>query len=532
MKDIAKKYGITILGAGFMFLAFIYFLKLAVDLNWIPPVGRAALGLVIGVTGLFVGYTQYLAKRKTIGEICAGLGTSVLYATFAYASFSPDIQWSANALLISMMGLSSLVIAVGYRMNMRMLVFISLLGGLLTPVIIKANPEQDLLLFAYVLILNISALWLSATKKWQELRLMSFLLTMAIFISYYFYFEPEQWVKPMFYATSFFMVYIIGLLSASWHESKRFEGLNLYLGLLNAINYVFWSIYILDSFSLPYALPTMLVGLIFIAAGFVMYRLNGKSMLPVGAYAVLGIIVIAISAGDMGIMFQTNGMNFVMSAGVWLLLGTLVYATGYLVKSQNIRYAAMAVWSLVVVYWYSVAWDVQWVEWFGVKYIPFINPGALIWIAIALVGFTYSKLIVKQSDIGSEELNRHLSTAIAILSHIVLGGLFTVQIDNLWEAYRIGRDNLGLVMSISWFVYAFTLFIWGAYSSNVIFRWMGYIVIGLSTLKVLFIDLSGDASMYKVVALLVVGGITMAIGYVNKIWVDKGEMKNEEKLAA
>ena len=61
---------------------------------------------------------------------------------------------------------------------------------------------------------------------------------------------------------------------------------------------------------------------------------------------------------------------------------------------------------------------------------------------------------------------------------------------------------------------------------------MGYIVIGLSTLKVLFIDLSGDASMYKVVALLVVGGITMAIGYVNKIWVDKGEMKNEEKLAA
>ena len=220
MKDFVKKYWITLLGVGFIFLAFLYFLKLAIDLEWIPPTARAAIGMAIGLSGLFAGYTLVSRTKGMFGEIAAGLGTSILYATFAYASFSKDIQWSANALMISLIALSSLVTIVGYRMNMRILVFLSLLGALLTPVVIRAHVEQDWLLFLYVLVINIAALWLSAIKDWQELRVMSFVATVFIFISYYLYFDPESWGKPFFYASSLFLVYMTGLILASFHEKK------------------------------------------------------------------------------------------------------------------------------------------------------------------------------------------------------------------------------------------------------------------------------------------------------------------------
>ena len=44
MKTLIEKHWISFLGIGFVFLAFIYFLKLAMDLGWMPPEARAATG--------------------------------------------------------------------------------------------------------------------------------------------------------------------------------------------------------------------------------------------------------------------------------------------------------------------------------------------------------------------------------------------------------------------------------------------------------------------------------------------------------
>lgn len=529
-----KKYGITLLGAGFLFLAFGYFLKMAVDLNWIPPAGRAAIGMLLGVTGLFAGYTQYQAKRKVLGEIIAGFGTGLLYATFAYASFAESIQWSGNTLAISMIALSSLVTYVGYKMEMRILVYLSFLGGFLTPIIIKASPSQDWMLFGYMLVLNVSALWLSASKNWQELRVMSFVFTLILFCSYYFYFEPENWGKPMFFASAFFLVYMLGLIGSSWFERKKFEGLNLYLGLVNAIHFVFWSIFILQEFSLSYALPTMLVGVIFLAAALTIRKLSSDSLLPVAAYAILGILVIAIAAGDMGLLFQTAGMNYVVTTSVWLMLGAVVFAAGWLLSNKHIRYGAVGVWTLVMIYWFMVAWDVQWVEWFGVTYIPFINPGALVWMLMAAIGFTFSRLILKAKDAELQLQDQWISTGLAVASHIVIGGLLTIQIANVWDAYQIDHEFKALFISLAWFIYAFSIFLWGAFSKNTVFRWMGYVVLVISSIKVLAFDLSGEATLYKVGFLAGVGVITLAIGLVNKKWLDKSEEKvvNTEGLDA
>ncbi|MCK5206835.1 MAG: DUF2339 domain-containing protein, partial [Cyclobacteriaceae bacterium] len=247
MNEFIKKNWMNLLGGLFLFSAMLYFFQLAITEGWLPPAARVAIGLLAGTTLIYYGYTRYKIQVNVATELLSGLGSALVYATFAYASFSIEINWSVNAIIIAMLSFTSLITYIGYKLEMRKLAFIALLGGLITPIILKAPEEQIFVLFLYVLIINVFALYLSASKEWLELRVMSFFVTAAIYITYYIYFEPLHWQEPMMYISIFFVVYFLGLLASGLFDKEKFEGLNLWMSLLNAINFVFWSIFILSA---------------------------------------------------------------------------------------------------------------------------------------------------------------------------------------------------------------------------------------------------------------------------------------------
>jgi hypothetical protein len=164
-----KKYWIQLLGIGFIFLAFLYMLKTAFDTGLLPEVAKVVIGLAFAASAYFVSYIIFGKGQKTASEIIAGLGTCILYGTFAFAAFSPKISLSANTLIICMVATSSILTYLGYQFQMRILTLISILGGLITPIVIKAMPEQVNLLFAYVLIINIAAMFLEDVKFLVEI---------------------------------------------------------------------------------------------------------------------------------------------------------------------------------------------------------------------------------------------------------------------------------------------------------------------------------------------------------------------------
>jgi uncharacterized membrane protein len=82
MKTMIKKYWITAVGMLFLFLGFVYFLKMAIDQNWIPPVARALAGIAMGFSCMFMGYLFYRKERTITAEILAGFGISLVFATF------------------------------------------------------------------------------------------------------------------------------------------------------------------------------------------------------------------------------------------------------------------------------------------------------------------------------------------------------------------------------------------------------------------------------------------------------------------
>ncbi|MDN5199766.1 DUF2339 domain-containing protein [Fulvivirgaceae bacterium BMA10] len=528
-----KKNWITYLGIFFIFLAFLYFLKLAIDEAWVPPVARVAIGLVLGVTGVFWGYTSYRKNNSKISQIIAGMGLAITYATFGYAGFSREILWSTNTLLIALVATNAFATYLGSKFNMRILIFLSVFGGLLTPMVIRAEESQVWVLFFYTLALNIVAIYLSAVKDWKELRIMSFLITLLIYISYYFLFDPENWEQPIFYLTTFFITYLAALILASWYDQRNFEGVNLYLNLINGINFVFWSIFILDNFELAYAFPALFTGFLFIAAAVVIYYLSQRSYKASGVYFLLGIIVIAIATGDLGLHFASNGLHYVITTSVWLFLIAFVFGSAQFIENRVAKKLAIAAWIVLFVYWFAHAWDVEWVRWFGLPYIPFINPGALVWIAMAVCGFIFSKLIENDAQAHEEKLEKErlhkLSIFLAIASHVVVGGLLTIQMQNTWRAYDVTFMRIDLVLSIMWMLYALIIFLWGAYSRAKIFRVIGSAVILITTAKVLLLDLAGAKALHKVLFLLIIGLLTLAIAYINNKWAE-GSPESKDDL--
>ena len=536
MLENLKKNWITWLGILFVFLAFLYFLKLAIDQAWIPPVARVAVGLVLGISGAFAGYWLYRKEPSAKAEFIAGFGLSLLYATFAYASFSEDILWSPNTLFISMVATTLAISWVGAKYKMRILIFMCVLGGLLTPLIIQAPESGVLLLFFYVFALNAMAIYLSAAQDWKELRGMSFAVTVVIYSLYYVYFDPMSWGEPFLYLAAFFVTYFAGLILASWYRDKDFEGINLYLSLLNAINFAFWSIFILESFTLAYTGPALIIGFAFIGAGALIYRLSGQSLVAPILYVVLGVVVIAIAVNDLGHHYTVAGMHYVISSAIWLFLIVLAFAAGHFIKSRVAQKISLGAWALLLMYWFGHAWSVEWVNWFGMHFIPFLNPGALVWMGLAVSGFIMSRLLTRyaaQEGISEDEAYYlpKVSLIMAIASHVVVGGLLTVQVQNIWKAYEVSIVSLNLSLSVVWMLYALLLFLWGAFSRATVFRLLGTAVLLATSFKIFFWDLSQASSIQKVVFLLIAGGLTLLIAWVNKRWVTEPAATNQELSA-
>ena len=516
MKEFIQKHWVSALGLGLIFTGFLYFLNLAMDRGWLPLELRIALSVTAGFSAIYFGFKNYESGKKLMGEVLSGMGTSILYATIGYLSFSEAIHWSTGALLVSMAALSILVGVIAVKKDMRVLFQISLIGGMITPFFIEAVDTMDQPLFLYMLMLNLSALIISVQKNWGEMKVIAFIGSLGLYAVYYSLFDPVQWTKPFFYVSSLFVVYTVGLLVSSFKQNKSFEGVDLYLGVINSVNFVFWSIIIFKEFSLPHAIPLLIVGVIFLGIATFIYLSTGKKMsLGLGTYSIIGLLVMAIAGQDLGLIYNEGGMNHVISASVWLFIIGLVYFAGRSVKAIRLIYGSILAFFVLIIYWYSVAWSVEWVEMFGIRYIPFLNAGALIWMGMTFLGLSYSRFSEKNPLPGvSKSDNALVTNVLALVSHLLIGGLLTIQILNLWEAYDLTFISKGLSLSLCWFIYSLILFLWGAKSRQKLFSILGGFVLLFSTCKVFLFDLSGDSSLQKVLFLMTLGAVTLLIAKV------------------
>lgn len=516
MNEMLRRSWIHLLGTLFMVCAFIYLLKYTWSQSWVSEPLKIGLGLLVGAAGLIAGF-KLLGRRRLAGELSAGLGVAVLYTTFAFAGIYFAL-WDSLTVFLCMLALTLGMSFLSYKLQLRLLMNLGLLGGLAAPMILRPETDQVFTLFLYLLVLNTAYFLISIRKQWTELRLTAFIGTWLLYAIYYVQFHPVSagyWSLPFRYALSAFAFYVLALLLSSWACAKKFDGLNLYLGIVNAVIFGLWASAILDP-SVSFAYPLGLMGLLYVLLALIVHRLEGAFTVLVLTKLFGGLLLLLIASVQFGKGWDIKPLVNVL---LWLAVASGLLIAGKLRRLDTLRAAAAVIWLAVGCYWFATTWDTPWGIWFGV-YLPFLNWAAFAWELLAAMGF-YLSLHTDFARLREDD-RRILSIAQSLLSHLVVGGLLTLQMLNLIEYYRLGRWlDANLTLSLSWGVYALLLFLWGAYSRQQVYRAFGSIVLLCVAVKTLLFDLYGSETIYKIIVLFALGLLSYGIAYINSRWQRK-----------
>lgn len=176
-ENILSKIGITTL-----ILGIAYFVKYAIDRNWIGEKGRVGIGIIIGL--IIISIAHKLRKKYLyFSGLLAGGGISVLYitVTIAFREYQLFFQNTAFIILIAIT-VGAVFLSIYY--NHKIIAIFSILGGFASPLLVSSDNGNYSTLFSYILILNTGMLILAYKKKWIVVSVLSYIFTYLFYISW------------------------------------------------------------------------------------------------------------------------------------------------------------------------------------------------------------------------------------------------------------------------------------------------------------------------------------------------------------
>ena len=216
-ENLFGKIGILIfvIGVGF-------FVKYAIDKNWINETFRTVLGFLTGAVLLAVA-ERLQKKYRTFSSLLAGGAFAVFYLTVAIAFHYYHI-FSQTMAFIILIGVTVFMSVLSVVYNRRELAIISLVGGFLAPFIVSSGEGSYLVLFTYVSILNLGMFGLSIYKKWGELPMISFVFTWLIMGILLFSYTSSSTVISghlFLFTTLFYFIFLLPVFSILRGEDMR-----------------------------------------------------------------------------------------------------------------------------------------------------------------------------------------------------------------------------------------------------------------------------------------------------------------------
>lgn len=234
-ENLFGKIGILILVMGMGL-----FVKYAIDKNWINETLRTVMGFAVGGILLFLSARLKTAYR-TFSSLLAGGAFAIFYVTVAiayqyYGLFSQTLAFSLLVVFtISMTALS-------LWSGRRELAAIALVGGFIAPFLVSDGSGNLVVLFTYVIVLDLGMFVLSIYKKWGELPVICFVLTWLVLGGYAVaadldVMRREKLGQLLAFSTAFYLLFV---LSAVWIVRINTRTINqLLFGVLTLNNFVF-----------------------------------------------------------------------------------------------------------------------------------------------------------------------------------------------------------------------------------------------------------------------------------------------------
>lgn len=237
-ENLFGKIGILVLVIGMGF-----FVKYAIDKNYINEVVRTVMGFAVGFVLLFIAW-RLRNTYRTYSSLLSGGAFAIFYVTVAmayhyYGLFSQPVAFAV--LIVVTLLMSGLAILY----DRRELAIVALAGGFIAPFLISSGEGNYLVLFTYVLILDAGMFILSFYKRWGELPVICFLLTWIVLFGYTFNTPPvlmpfQQILHLLLFSYSFYLLFLFSIVGVLRIKEKVINLLLLITLTLN--NFVFMGI--------------------------------------------------------------------------------------------------------------------------------------------------------------------------------------------------------------------------------------------------------------------------------------------------
>jgi uncharacterized membrane protein len=317
-ENLINKIGIavTVIGVGIG-------TKYAIDHQLISPLVRIILGYLVGSGLLFFAVwlkKQYESFSAVLLSGSMAIMYFITYAAYSFYGFYPQL-----VAFLLMVAITFLTVTAALQYNREIIAIGGMVGAFAIPFLLSEGSENVMIFFSYIAIINSGILVIAFKKYWKPLYFNAFVLTWAIYFSWYFgsHRSENDFALALVFLFIFFSLFYLTFLSYKLVREEKFDFFDIVLLLLNS--FIFYGLgYSILSHHQPgenlLGLFTACNALIHFIVSIAIYRkkLADRNLF----YLVSGLVVVFLT---IAVPVQLNG-NWVTL--LWICEAALLFSIG------------------------------------------------------------------------------------------------------------------------------------------------------------------------------------------------------------
>jgi uncharacterized membrane protein len=522
-----------------------WFLKLAIDNHWIGPLGRVLIGLVAGAA--LIAWSERFRTRDygAFSYSLKAIGSGVLYLSL-WAAFSLFHLLPAGAAFALMIVVTAFNGFMAWIQDAELLALYAVVGSLSTPLLLSTGENHEVVLFSYLLLMDIVVLVLVVLRPWSRLLFASFTGTVFLIAGWWIaFYSDSQCARTAWFVASLFLIFALAPRLARIKDQVRGEPATGPRGwdalaqvLLPVANAAlgFIAFYgLLDRPETQKAGPWVAVA--FAAFYLVLLRLPEIGRLRRSS-PVLDSLHLAAAVVFLTIAIPMKAQGRWLTVG-WLVEGAALFWVAIRVKSILLRVLALGCLTL------------------GLVALVTLNPAAsptlllnqrfLTWL-VAIAAFAFVAFLAnrasreqypEQDPARSREIT-HGWQALATLAALAVNALLLVainmEINSFWSVrpsatepsetewsrqYALHKMYAQFSYSAWFMLFGAILLATGFARRSAFLRWQGLILLAVSVGKVFLVDMSALSQGYRILSFLGLGALLLAVSFVyQRDWLE------------
>lgn len=336
-ENLINKIGILILVLGISF-----FVKFAIDKDWINEPARVGIGVLCGA--LVMGIAHKLKKNyAAFSSVLVAGAISIFYFTIAIAFHEYQLfsQTVAFAIMVVITAFATLV-SVSY--NRQELAVLSLIGGFAVPFMLSTGEGNYVVLFTYIAILNVGILAISYFKKWKIVTVLAFAFTSLLYGSWL---GIELWdnklphLNALLFATLFYFIFSVTIVLHNIRNKGALSVIEYIILIANTFLFFGVGMTIIHSWGINFkGLFTLLLAFYNMIYAFILYKKFGLDKNAI--YLLIGLALTFVTL-TIPIQFEGNQITL-----FWAAEAVLLFWLSQKSKINSFKFGAIVVQGLTL----------------------------------------------------------------------------------------------------------------------------------------------------------------------------------------